>query len=46
VWHYNPDTQVGEGIADWYHAWQAGGGKRLPLPVRASSTTSRGGTKK
>ena len=45
VWHYNSDTQVGEGIADWYHAWQSSGGKRLPLPVRAVSTTSRGGKK-
>lgn len=45
VWHYNPDTQVGEGIADWYHAWQAGGGKKLPLPVRAVATPSRGGKK-
>jgi hypothetical protein len=46
VWHYNPDTMVGEGIADWYHAWQEGKGKKLPLPTRASATTSRGGTKK
>jgi hypothetical protein len=43
VWHYDPDTQVGEGIADWYATWQAGGGKKLPLPVRAVLTTSRGG---
>lgn len=34
VWHYNPDNQSGEGIADWYHAWQASGGKKLPLPTR------------
>ena len=46
VWHYNPDTQVGEGIADWYHAWQDGKGKKLPLPVRALQTTSKGGNKK
>jgi hypothetical protein len=43
VWHYNADAQVGEGIADWYHAWQAGGGKKLPLPV---ATTNKGGVKK
>lgn len=43
VWHYDPDTQVGEGIADWYATWQDGGGKKLPLPVRAVSTTSKGG---
>ena len=46
VWHYNPDTQIGEGIADWYHAWQVGKGKKLPLPSRASATTSRGSAKK
>jgi hypothetical protein len=45
-WHYNPDTQVGDGIADWYGAWQQGGGVRLPLPGTAASTTSRGGPKK
>jgi AAA domain len=43
VWHYNPDSQVGEGIADWYHAWQANKGRKLPLPARAASTLSRGG---
>jgi hypothetical protein len=46
VWHYNPDTQIGEGIADWYHAWQEGKGKKLPLPTRATTTTSRGSAKK
>jgi hypothetical protein len=46
VWHYNANTLVGEGIADWYHAWQEGKGKKLPLPSRASATTSRGGSKK
>lgn len=40
VWHYDPDTDTGEGIADWYHAWQAGNGKKLPLP-----TNNRGGKK-
>jgi hypothetical protein len=45
VWHYNPDTLIGEGIADWYHAWQEGKGKKLPLPARALATTSRGGKK-
>jgi hypothetical protein len=45
VWHYDPETQVGEGIADWWAAWQANGGKRIPLPTRVS-TTSRGGMKK
>jgi hypothetical protein len=45
VWHYNPDTLVGEGIADWYHVWQEGTGKRLPLPTRVSATTSKGAKK-
>jgi hypothetical protein len=43
VWHYDADTQQGEGIAEWYHAWQAGGGKKLALPV---ATPSRGVIKK
>lgn len=46
VWHYNPDTLIGEGIADWYSQWQDGNGKKLPLPTRAKATTSKGGTKK
>jgi hypothetical protein len=46
VWHYDPNTHTGEGIADWYHAWQAGGGKKLPLPVHVKATTSRGVNKK
>jgi len=44
VWHYDADTGEGEGIADWYRAWQAGGGKKLPLPVRV--TTNKGVVKK
>jgi len=46
IWYYNADTQVGEGIADWYHAWQASGGKKLPVPSRGIATTSKGGDKK
>jgi hypothetical protein len=46
VWHYDPDTQVGDKIADWYRAWQDGGGKKLPLPTRVTETTSRGAAKK
>lgn len=45
-WHYNPNTLVGEGIADWFHSWQANGGKQIPLPAVAKATTSRGGVKK
>lgn len=44
-WHYDPATQVGEGIADWWERWQANGGKNIPLPSHVS-TTSRGGVKK
>jgi hypothetical protein len=46
VWHYDPNTQSGEGIADWYHAWQERAGKKQPLPVRATSTTRKGVNKK
>jgi hypothetical protein len=46
VWHFNPDTHVGEGIADWYHAWQEGNGRKLALPARAVQTISRGVEKK
>ena len=45
VWHYNPDTKVGEGITDWYRAWQVSGGKKLPMPTRVT-TTSGGANKK
>ncbi len=45
TWHYDADTQIGEGIADWYHAWQIGGGKKLQVPTRAVATPSRGGKK-
>lgn len=43
VWHYNADTGEGEGISHWYKAWQAGGGKKLALPV---ATPSKGVVKK
>ena len=43
VWHYDADTQQGDGITEWYHAWQAGGGKKLALPV---ATPSKGAVKK
>lgn len=41
TWHYDPNTHVGDGIADWYHVWQAGKGKKLPLPTRVTSTTRK-----
>jgi hypothetical protein len=33
VWHYDADTLQGEGIADWMTAWQANGGRKIPLPT-------------
>lgn len=45
IWYYNADNQVGEGIADWYHAWQAGNGRKLAVPSRGVATTSKGGDK-
>lgn len=42
VWHFDPATGVGEGIADWYAQWQKSNGKKLALPTRAVQTTSRG----
>jgi hypothetical protein len=46
VWHFNADTMLGEGIADWWHAWQENGGKKLALPSVARATTTKGGVKK
>ena len=34
TWLYDPNTDVGEGITDWYRAWQSSGGKKLPLPTK------------
>ena len=45
IWHYDPDTQIGEGISDWYHAWQEAGGTKLALPARAKATVTKGGKK-
>ncbi len=33
VWTYNADTDEGPGIKDWYEAWKANGGKKIPLPT-------------
>jgi hypothetical protein len=46
TWHYNPETLIGEGIADWFHAWQHNGGKKIPLPTVAIHARSKGGVKK
>lgn len=43
IWSYNADTDKGEGIVDWYRAWQVGNGRKLPLPVPV--TISTGGKK-
>lgn len=45
-WHFNANTMLGEGIADWWHAWQENGGKKLALPSVARTTTTKGGVKK
>ena len=45
TWHFNPETLVGEGIADWFHAWQEHG-KKIPLPTHGKSLTTKGGAKK
>jgi hypothetical protein len=34
VWHYNADALEGEGIADWFTAWQRNGGMKLQLPTK------------
>lgn len=46
TWHFDANTLVGEGIADWWHAWQENGGKKIPLPSVAKSTTTKGGNKR
>lgn len=46
TWHYDPETGAGEGIADWFHQWQGNGGRKIPLPARVVSTTSRGAASK
>jgi hypothetical protein len=32
TWNFNPETWEGTGIKDWYDAWIANGGKKIPLP--------------
>jgi len=34
VWHYNADVLTGDGIADWFTAWQQNGGNKLQLPAK------------
>ena len=46
TWHFDANTMVGEGIADWWLAWKNNGGQKLALPTVAQSTTSKGGQKK
>jgi len=45
-WHFDADTLIGEGIADWWTAWKEGQGKKIPLPSVGKATTTKGGTKK
>ena len=32
VWNYDADTQTGDGINEWWNAWMANGGVKIPLP--------------
>ena len=32
VWKFNPDTWQGEGIADWYKAWQENNYQKIDIP--------------
>ena len=38
VWNYDADAQAGEGITDWWQAWNDNGGRKIALP--------KGGVKK
>ena len=31
-WNFDPETWDGTGISEWYDAWVANGGKKIPLP--------------
>jgi hypothetical protein len=47
VWRYNADTDEGQTINEWWRAWQANDGNKIPLPhVLPTSTTTTGGAKK
>lgn len=46
AWHFDANTLIGEGIADWWAAWKDGMGKKIPLPSQAKATTTKGGHKK
>jgi hypothetical protein len=45
-WHFDANTLVGEGIADWWDAWKNNGGQKIPLPGVAKNTATKGGVKK
>ena len=45
-WHFDANTLIGEGIADWWAAWKANGGQKLALPGVAKTTVTKGGVKK
>jgi hypothetical protein len=32
VWKYDADALTGDGIAQWFEAWQSNGGRKIPLP--------------
>jgi len=45
-WYYNANTNTGEGIADWWHAWKENSGNKIDLPSIPRATASKGGAKK
>jgi hypothetical protein len=45
-WHFDANTLLGEGIADWWDAWKNNGGKKIPLPLSGKATTTKGAQKR
>ena len=46
AWHFDANTLIGEGIADWWEAWKQNGGKKIDLPSVGKATTTKGGVKR
>jgi hypothetical protein len=45
-WHFDANTLLGEGIADWWDAWKNNGGKKIALPLSGKATTTKGAQKR
>jgi hypothetical protein len=43
TWHFDPATMTGEGIADWFAAWQSNNGNKIALPSVKTTTQTKGG---